>query len=123
MNNIEELIKEFENGNNYPSVVTHAAKKYIKQVKHYGWLDNEFVNGYQRIKEVKITVMVDNSIQTIWYFRTVKDAHGKIGYIIDSWADHFDLQVDKEDGNTAYMMIMAKAKEVNGAKVIVERIL
>ena len=121
MKNIAQLIKEFDHGKDYPSMVTKAARNFTKSdmVKCYGWGDKEFVNGYQRVKEVKVTVMLDNSIQTIWYFAKV-EGYGKTGYIVNSWRDHFDVQVSKEDGNTAYMMIMQKTKEVKGAKVIVE---
>ena len=128
MDNITQLIRKFDYGKDYPSKVTKAANNYIRSVKHYGWNDKEFVNGYQCIKWVKVIVMLDNCTQTIWSFQTVqetwgKDYRGKIGYIVNSWRDHFDLQVSKEDGNTAYLMIMQKAKEVKGAKVIVENII
>lgn len=120
MDKIEKLINEFDNGKEYPSRVTRAANNYIRSVKHYGWDDDEFVNGYQLIKSVKVTVMMKDNIQTIWHFDTVQEQFGKIGYIVHSWRDHFDLQVSKEDGNIAYLMIMQKAKEVKGAKVIIE---
>ena len=129
MKNIEQLIEEFDHGKDYPSKITKAARNYISnKAKSYGWDDKEFVNGFQCIKWIKVTVMLDNSIQTIWNFKTVQEAwggqcNGKIGYIVDSWRDHFNVQTSKEDGNTAYVMIMQKAKEVNGAKVIVETLI
>ena len=125
MEDIKQLIKEYDNGKSYPSRVTRAANNYIRSMKHYGWDDAEFVNGYQQIKSVKVTVMLENRIQTIWHFDTIQETwgrewKGKIGYRVHSWCDHFDLQVSKEDGNIAYLMIMQKAKEVKGSKVIVE---
>lgn len=120
MEDIKQLIKKYDNGKSYPSRVTRAANNYIRSVKHYGWDDKEFVNGYQQIKSVKVTVMLENSVQTIWHFDTVQERFGKIGYLVHSWRDHFDLQVSKEDGNIAYLMIMQKAKQIKGAKVIVE---
>lgn len=120
MEDIKQLIKKYDNGKSYPSRVTRAANNYIRSVKHYGWDDKEFVNGYQQIKTVKVTVMMENRIQTIWHFDTVQEQFGKIGYRVHSWCDHFDLQVSKEDGNIAYLMIMQKAKQIKGAKVIVE---
>lgn len=122
MNNIEQLIKKFDHGKDYPSKVTKAARNFIKsdEVKCYGWGDSEFINGYQHTKEMKVTVMVDNRIQTIWNFITAKGYGDKVGYIVSSWRDQFNVQVSKEDGNTAYLMIMQKAKEIKGAKIIIE---
>lgn len=122
MRNIEQLIREHDNGKEYPSRVTRAARRFIMSdsVKHYGWGDEEFVNGFQLVKEVKLTVMLENRTQTIWRFETIQERFGKIGYRVHSWGDQFDAQVSKEDGNTAYLMIMQMAKKVKGAKVIVE---
>jgi hypothetical protein len=108
----------------HPSSITKPVRDFIvsDMVKCYSFEDEEFVNGYQRIKETKVTVMIGDSVQTIWYFITAKENFGKVGYIIKSWKDQLDVQVSKEDGNTAYLMIMYRAKKIKGAKVIVETI-
>lgn len=123
---INQLIKEHDRDINRlypPSVITRAANNYIRSVKSYGWDDKEFINGYQMIKWVRVTVKLNRSIQTIWSFKVGKEANGKVGYIVNSWKDHFDVQISKEDGNTAYMMIMQKAKEIKGVEVIVETLI
>ena len=122
MEHINQLIKEFDFGKDYPSKITKAAAQFIKsnRVKCYGWNDAEFVNGYQDVKETKVTVMLNNRIESIWHFRIVKESFGKVGYIVRSWCDQLDVQISKDDGNTAYLMIVQKAKEINGAKIIVE---
>lgn len=122
MKDIKELIKEFECGKEYPSKATRAARNFIvsDKVRCYGWNDREFVNGFQTIKSVKVTVMLENRIQTIWYFDIIKGYGDKIGYRVHSWCDQLDVQVSKEDGNMAYLMIMQKVKELKGAKVIME---
>lgn len=123
MRNIEQLIKKYDNGKEYPSRVTRAARNFIvsDEVRCYGWNDKEFVNGFQQVKSVKLTVMLGNRIQTIWHFDTIQEKFGKIGYRVHSWGDQLDVQVSKEDGNAAYLMIMQMSKKVEGIEVIVER--
>ncbi len=124
MKDIKALVKKYDYGKKCPyAEVTRAAINYIHSVKCYGWEDEEHVNGYQCIKWVKVTVNVDNRTQTIWNFRTVQERFGKVGYIVDSWRNQFERQVSKEDGNIAFLMIMEKAKEVKGAKIIVETLI
>ena len=125
MENIKELVRKHDHGKKAPyAEVTRAAINYIHSVKCYGWGDEEHVvYGVQDVKWVKVTVMVNNRTDTVWSFRTIKDMSGKIGYRVNSWRNQFDRQVSKEDGNIAFLMIMEKAKEVKGAKVIVETII
>lgn len=122
MKDIKELINKYDNGKEYPSKATRAARNFIvsNDVKCYGWEDKEFVNGFQLVKSVKLIVMLENRIQTIWCFDTIKGYGDKVGYRVHSWCDQFDVQISKEDGNTAYLMIMKKAKEIKGSKVIME---
>jgi hypothetical protein len=123
MRNIEQMIRKHDNGKEYPSRVTRAARRFIvsDDVKCYGWGDEEFVNGFQQVKTVKVIVTMNNRIQTIWHFDTIQERFGKIGYRVHSWCDQIDVQISKEDGNTAYLMIMQMVERVDGAKVIVER--
>ena len=125
--NIDKLIKEFDYGKDYPSRVTKPANNYIRSVKSYGWGDKEFVNGYQLIKWVSVSIVCNNITESVWHFKTAQevwnDHKGKIGYIVNSWLDNFERQVSKEDGNTAYLMILKKAKEIEGAKIVIETII
>lgn len=124
MENIKALVKKYDYGKKFPyAEITRPAINYIHSVKCYGWEDKEHVNGYQCIKWVKVTVEVNDRIQTIWNFRTVQEQFGKVGYIVDSWCNQFERQVSKKDGNIAYMMIMEKAKEIKGVKIIIETLI
>jgi hypothetical protein len=120
---INQLIKKFDYGRDYPSKITKAANNYIRSVKSYGWDDKEFINGYQTIKWVQVTVKQNGYTETVWSFKTAQQPNGKTGYLVNSWKDHFDIQVSKEDGNTAYLMIMQKARETKGTEIIVETII
>ncbi len=122
-NYIKYLNQEFNYGRDYPSVVTKSANNFIRYVKSYGWNDKEFINGYQYIKWVKVIVKFNGRIQTTWNFIIGKEPNGKVGYIVNSWLDQFDLQVSKEDGNTAYLMIMEKAKQINGVEIVIENLI
>lgn len=103
-------------------IATDNARRFLlsDRAKTYGWKDEEFINGYSRIKTVKVTVMYNDSVTSIWYFETARETFGKIGYIVHSWRNQINVQVSKEDGNKAYAMIMREAKEIKGCKVIVE---
>ena len=125
LDNLKKYDRNFVKNPLWSTKATRAARNYVyfsKKVDNeervIGWVDKNFLNGYTIIDSTQLTIEEDGFTKTVWFFETIQQSdNGKIGYRVHSFRDNINTQVSKETGNVMYLMILAKAKEMNHVSV------